>query len=441
MSPSVATAGAAGASGAIGDEQVACHLAHLVGRRHPGRADRRAAGADADRPPRADWRPRRLHAGPAAAGWPRLLLRRGHAAGGRWDEQRAAWPTFERERRPPAPPMPGRGCAAACMRCRRCNSARRAAGDTRPRRRCAWPRSWWLRQPLQLQAMGYSERVPLAARCRPSRPSARAQGLTGYRVFDRDGGAAGRRRAEVVAIRHIEPPAGNAAALGVNVLSIPAARAAILSHARAAASRRPRAGFRLTQVDGDETGVVIYQALYRGDPANEAAARACLPRRASSSRCAPRRRWAGWRRRGPAYLRWCLVDTDPARRRAAPGRPAPAARRRAPAERPASTAARCSSAGAPLRTARLAPPRASVPGASGAQRLAVLAGRAWLSAAHARRAAADASPGSAGASKLAVHERHRRAAARGGASATQPRRRCARASSACATSSTTCRSA
>jgi len=131
--------------------------------------------------------------------------------------------------------------------------------------------AWWLAQPIALQAVGYSERV-----ARDALPAfeaqAQAQGLAGYRVFDRDGGSARGADGEVVALRLIEPLRGNAGALGVNALSIPAARAAILS-ARATGQPTATAGFRLTQSDGEETGLVLYQALYRSAPADEVARR------------------------------------------------------------------------------------------------------------------------------------------------------------------------
>ena len=60
---------------------------------------------------------------------------------------------------------------------------------------------------------------------------------------------------EVVAIRYIEPQQRNAAALGVNALSIPAAAEAIR---RAQRSGLPSvsAGFRLTQEAAEQIGVV-----------------------------------------------------------------------------------------------------------------------------------------------------------------------------------------
>jgi CHASE1-domain containing sensor protein len=79
--------------------------------------------------------------------------------------------------------------------------------------------------------MGHSVRLS-EAEVAPFEAEARRQGLTDYRVFERDDGVARRADGEVVALRHIEPALGNTAALGVNVLSIPAARAAIESTRR-----------------------------------------------------------------------------------------------------------------------------------------------------------------------------------------------------------------
>ena len=95
----------------------------------------------------------------------------------------------------------------------------------------------------------------------------------GYRIFDRGetapaadastGLLARADAGDAIAVRLIEPMQGNAAALGVNGLSIPAARAAIL---QTIDSGQPAAtaGFRLTQQDSDDkhVGIVIYQAIY-----------------------------------------------------------------------------------------------------------------------------------------------------------------------------------
>jgi PAS domain S-box-containing protein len=122
-------------------------------------------------------------------------------------------------------------------------------------------RAWLARG--ELQAMAWSERVrgtDVAA----FEERARAAGLLQYRVFDRpDQPPLPAPRNEVVAVRLIEPLAPNAAALGVNVLSIPSARAAI-EIAQRTAQPTATAAFRLTQQPAgqNQLGVAVYQALY-----------------------------------------------------------------------------------------------------------------------------------------------------------------------------------
>lgn len=119
----------------------------------------------------------------------------------------------------------------------------------------------WLRTLPTLRALGWSPRVPAGEH---AAFEARMQAVhPGYRVFDR--AADGARQPpdpqrEAIAVAYIEPADGNAAALGVNALSIPAARDAV---ERAAASSEPQAtvGFRLTQEAGAQTGVVVYLAV------------------------------------------------------------------------------------------------------------------------------------------------------------------------------------
>jgi PAS domain S-box-containing protein len=120
----------------------------------------------------------------------------------------------------------------------------------------------WL-TPRTLQAMGWSEALR-----REEVPAfearAHAEGHKGFVVFDRsDAGAPAVRGDELLVIRYIEPPAGNAAALGVNTLSIPAARAAV-EKTRRNGLPAATAGFRLTQqLEGEnQIGIVIYKALY-----------------------------------------------------------------------------------------------------------------------------------------------------------------------------------
>jgi len=170
-------------------------------------------------------------------------------------------------------------------------------------------------------AMGWIERVrreEVAA----FEQRVRAEGSAGYRVFDRgdDAPAPGRGDAngsgsldsgDVMAIRHIEPMSANASALGVNTLSVAPARAAILQAidtGGAAAS----AGFRLTQRPNDDrrAGVVIYRAIYDGEPANAVSRRAAVRGMvfvtlAMDSQLA---RLAG---KVPDYLSLCVVEAEP----------------------------------------------------------------------------------------------------------------------------------
>jgi PAS domain S-box-containing protein len=127
---------------------------------------------------------------------------------------------------------------------------------------------WWLQSQPALQATGVGVRVA-AAELPAFEAAAQAAGAAGYRVFDRDGGDDRRQRGEVLAVRHLQPLQDNQAALGVNSLSIPAARAAIEA-TRDTGEAHATAAFRLTQSAKDEPGVVVYQALYRrvaGEPA------------------------------------------------------------------------------------------------------------------------------------------------------------------------------
>ncbi len=251
--------------------------------------------------PREDWRSRRL-----TLGLPLLvalaLLAAVTVEHGRLDRQRLV-ATFERGADRLAAEARER-LSAPVYALQALHSAARARGelDSQTLREAS---RWWLGQPIPLQAMGYSPRVTLGE-LPAFEAAARAQGQDGFRVFDRDRGAARGADGEVVALRHVEPALGNAAALGVNALSIPAAREAILATRR---TGQPAAtsGFRLTQSAAEETGVVIYQALYRGEPDSEADRMAAfrgvvfvtLRTEAAMAALAPA---------DQQYLRWCLID-------------------------------------------------------------------------------------------------------------------------------------
>ncbi|MGH8796783.1 MAG: CHASE domain-containing protein, partial [Caldimonas sp.] len=175
-----------------------------------------------------------------------------------------------------------------------------------------------------LQALGWSERMQ-AADVPAYEARNRADGTPGYRVFDRTDAATPERAnaagagvaatpsstmQEVVAIRYIEPLAGNAAALGVNALSIPAARVAIDSAAR---TGRPAAtaGFRLTQqaAAGPQIGVVIYQAVYGGAPSTAAERQAAM-RGVAFVSLGMDAQLQSIASQFAHYLTVCIVDTD-----------------------------------------------------------------------------------------------------------------------------------
>ncbi|MFD2452804.1 CHASE domain-containing protein [Ideonella paludis] len=82
----------------------------------------------------------------------------------------------------------------------------------------------WLSMHNGLHAMGFAQRVS-RAQIPAFEAAARADGLPDFKFFERpDGLAETQNESEVLAIRHIQPLSTNAAALGVNSLSAPAAR-------------------------------------------------------------------------------------------------------------------------------------------------------------------------------------------------------------------------
>jgi PAS domain S-box-containing protein len=178
----------------------------------------------------------------------------------------------------------------------------------------------WL-APKTLQAMGWSERLR-----REDVPAfeakLRAEGAKGFSVFDRtDAGNRPASADELVVIRLIEPAAGNTTALGVNVLSVAAARTAV-EQARLTGQPAATAGFRLTQqLEGDDqTGIVIYQALYSPRTPTEAERAASL-RGVVFVALRMEDQLKTLRPQQPAYLTLCVADTRgglPHRRLAGP---------------------------------------------------------------------------------------------------------------------------
>ncbi|HET6598745.1 MAG TPA: CHASE domain-containing protein, partial [Burkholderiaceae bacterium] len=168
-----------------------------------------------------------------------------------------------------------------------------------------------------LRAAGWSERLR-----RGEVPSfearAHAEGLPRYAVFDRKDGDAVGTGDEVMAIRYIEPLQGNEAALGLNQLSVPAARAAI-DAARQNGAPVATEGFRLTQdsATSERVGIVVYQAVYTQPIAPEPALRMASTRGMLFVTLDMEAQLEELARQIPTYLALCIVDTragEPPRR-------------------------------------------------------------------------------------------------------------------------------
>jgi len=248
--------------------------------------------------PRSAWAPRR-----STVAVPLLLvtalLVAAAVAVARWDEQRLRG-SFERQAT-----AAGDGVAAWLNGPLQALQAVHGVFQVQPQlsgedmRKAA---AWWLQQPLHLQAIGFSERVP-RAEVERFETAVRADGLPDFRVFDRPDRPAGAAAdKELVVIRYIEPQQRNAAALGVNALSIGAASEAI-RRAQRSAQPSATAGFRLTQESGDQIGVVVYHAL-PGSASVPSRGVVFVTLRMDDALGAQLQRAA-------SGLRWCLVDRDP----------------------------------------------------------------------------------------------------------------------------------
>ena len=178
----------------------------------------------------------------------------------------------------------------------------------------------WLTTDNSIQALGFSQRIDRSDQAGFEARTAAQDGVP-LRVFDRpvaSGEAASPPGPDMVVIRHIEPMAGNAAARGVNALSIAAAREAI-ERSAALDQAWATAPFRLTQGPQRASGVVLYRAIYSSDIGGGAAGATGEP--ASSQRRARLRGVvfatlrteqlvAAARAAAPRYLHWCLTDDN-----------------------------------------------------------------------------------------------------------------------------------
>jgi PAS domain S-box-containing protein len=163
---------------------------------------------------------------------------------------------------------------------------------------------WTLTAP-EMTALGLSDRVERAD-VAAYEARLHAAGMAGYRVVERwPGNSAPAADDPLVLIRYIEPLATNAAALGLNSRSVARARSAIDLTLQ---SGRPvsTAAFALAQ---GGRGVVIYQALYRGDP-QTAEQRTRAARGVVFAAMRPEQLLAALRDRLPSTLTICLTDND-----------------------------------------------------------------------------------------------------------------------------------
>ena len=191
------------------------------------------------------------------------------------------------------------------------NAVARASGQPPSPAQLETASAWWLAHLESLHATGVGLRVPLA-QVAEFEAQVRREGPADFRVFDRDEGRDARRRGERMVVRHLEPPARNRGAFGVNSLSIDAARAAV-EGSRDSGEPRVSAAFRLSQSDRDEPGVVVYQALYAPADAEPATPEERRARWTGTVFVTLRTEpaLAGLADTAAARLSWCLLDADP----------------------------------------------------------------------------------------------------------------------------------
>ena len=176
----------------------------------------------------------------------------------------------------------------------------------------------WLGPASTLASIAWFESVPrdgVAA----FEARARADGLAGYRVYDRpDAGGAGLDpAAAVLAMRYVEQLSPNVAALGVNAWSVPAVRAAIEA-TQTTDQPTATAGFRLTQDSGARTAVALYRGVYEGTP-DTPEQRRLGTRGVLSVAFRVDEMLKGPAAQIPPHLQLCLIDADagPGQRRLA----------------------------------------------------------------------------------------------------------------------------
>jgi len=258
--------------------------------------------------PTEAWRPRRRTVAlPLLA--TTLLLSGATLAVGRWDRERlvtafrsdAASLAADADRRLHEPMQALQALAGAY----------RAAGGMTPATLEDAAR-WWLSQPLQLRAVGHASRVG-RAELASFQSGRREAGDTGFTVYGRGPSGSG----DALVIDLIAPREANARALGVDVTTVPAARAAV-DLARGSGEPSASAAFRLSQSDphDDESGFVLYYPLYEGHKPQDPAGRQQRFSGVLFVTVRAERLLAGLPGNDAGGLRWCLVDTEPGVERA-----------------------------------------------------------------------------------------------------------------------------
>ena len=181
----------------------------------------------------------------------------------------------------------------------------------------------WLQAEGMVQALGFSQRVRPGDLARFEAEVRRSDGRS-LEVFNRPSaseplagsGPGPDASEERIVIRHIEPDQGNARARGLNALSVPVARQAMLQAIRNDAPAAT-AAFGLTQAPSETTGVVLYRALYQPGHEGDAAPWTPAEREARAVGVVfvtlRMRQVVEASRQGTAsYLSWCLSDAGAA---------------------------------------------------------------------------------------------------------------------------------
>ncbi len=133
----------------------------------------------------------------------------------------------------------------------------------------------WLTAANPPRALGYVERVP-RAELADHEARRRGAGLADYRVYDAGGGSpAGRSdggapgEGDLMVVRDVEPAGRAGTELGLNVMSIDADRAALEASARSDQPYATRSvPLERNATGGEPGGVLVYHALYAGNPSN-----------------------------------------------------------------------------------------------------------------------------------------------------------------------------